>query len=83
MSSASLKSERLSAGSSRWRSPSAVRKDQPIPSTSTVGPRLPAGSQPRFTAKARMRISPTQKVGTEKPRTESAMISRADALSGR
>jgi len=36
-----------------------------------------AGSQPSITEKNMMSISPTQKVGSEKPRIEPAMMVRA------
>ena len=40
------------------------------------------GSQPSCTANTMISISPTQKVGSEKPRMLPAMIVRATALSG-
>ncbi|WP_456316609.1 hypothetical protein [Teichococcus aestuarii] len=52
-----------------------MRKDQRRPSTSTVGPRPVEGSQPSCTANTMISISPTQKVGSEKPRMEPAMTS--------
>ena len=72
---ASLNSARLRAGSSRWLSPSWVRKLQAIPPTVTVSPRPPAGSQPSDTANVKISTRPTQKVGTEKPRIDSPMMS--------
>ena len=80
---ASLKRERFSAGSSEMR---AAVEGQEAPADAEHADRRrrgsPAGSQPRFTAKVRIRISPTQKVGTEKPRIETPMISLASGLSG-
>ena len=83
ISMASLNRLRLSAGSAMKRSPSQVRNDHPTPNTSIVGPRSPAGSQSRLTAKVRIRISPTQKVGTENPKTDTAMMALETGLSGR
>ncbi len=69
-----LNSARFSAGSSRWRRPSTVRKLSGTPSTLTVSPRPLAGSQPSLTANTMISISPTQKVGSEKPRMETVMM---------
>ena len=80
--SASLNSDRLSAGSSRCFRPSSVRKLQPMPNTSTVGPRLPAGSQPSHTEKVRMSTRPTQNVGTENPSTDTPIARRENGCSG-
>ena len=54
-----------------------------VPRMSTVGRAPPAGSQPSETAKVRISMSPIQKVGTEKPRIEKAMIDFESALCGR
>ena len=48
-----------------------------------VSPRPPEGSQPSCTAKIMISISPTQKVGSEKPRIEPAMMVLPAGLSGR
>ena len=56
-------------------SPLAVKKLHSMPMKSMVSPRLPAGSTPSVTAKAKISNSPIQKVGTEKPSTEIAMMS--------
>ena len=83
MISESLKSARLIAGSSAYLRPSQLKIDSCSPSTSVVGPRPVDGSQPSVTAKIRIRISPTQKVGSEKPRIEPAMMDFDNTLCGR
>src|SRR5438034_5115293 len=69
-----LKSARFAAGRARWRRPSGVRKLTGIPMRFTVGPRPDVGSQPSHTENTKMSISPTQKVGSENPRIEPAMM---------
>ena len=73
----------LSAGITRCLSPSAVRKDHGTPNSSRVWPRPVDGSQPSCTANTMISISPTQKVGSEKPRMEPAMMLRAENEFGR
>ena len=80
---ANLNSARFKAGRNRCAQPFSVRKLHSTPSSVTVAPRPPAGSQPSVTAKVRISTSPTQKVGTEKPRIDSAMMPLASALPGR
>ena len=53
-----------------------------MPSTSTVSPRPVEGSQPSCTANTMISISPTQKVGSEKPRMLPAMMALLIGLSG-
>ena len=74
MISESLKSARLMAGSSAYLQPSQLKIDSCSPRTSVVGPRPVDGSQPSCTAKIMISISPTQKVGSEKPRIDPAMM---------
>src|SRR5437773_3235333 len=74
MTSDKLKSARFAAGRARWRRHSSVRKLKGIPRTFAVGPRPEVGSQPSHTENTRMSISPTQKVGSENPRIEPAMM---------
>ncbi len=81
--SANLNSARLMAGSNMCWRPSSVRKLHSTPNRLAVAPRPPAGSQPSWTAKAKISTSPTQKVGTEKPMMEAAMSSFAAGLFGR
>src|ERR1043166_7255610 len=83
ISSESLNSARLSAGMSRCCSPSQVRKLTGIPANSTVCPRPVDGSQPSCTENTMISSRPTQKVGSEKPRIEPAMIVRAANECGR
>ena len=78
-----LKSARFSAGIAIWARPSRVKKDQRVPRISTVSPRPVEGSQPSWTAKTMMSISPTQKVGSEKPRIDPAMMALEPTLFGR
>ena len=75
----SLNNERFSAGSSRCLHPSAVNTLTP---SGPTGPRPPEGSQRISTEKNRISSSPTQKVGTEKPTTEQAMIAWLERASG-
>ena len=76
----SLNSDRFNAGSSRYFQPSAVNTLRP---SGPTGPRPPDGSQRISTEKNRISSSPPQKVGTEKPTTEKAMIARLERASGR
>ena len=78
-----LNSARLQAGRTMWRSPSIVRNDHCTPSTATVAPRPVLGSQPSWTAKTMISISPTQKVGRLKPRMLPAISARAPGELGR
>ena len=80
MISDSLNSARLIAGRSAYLNPSQLKIDSCRPSTSVVGPRPVDGSQPSCTANTMIRIKPTQKVGSEKPRIDPAMIAFAPAL---
>src|SRR5262245_42424360 len=82
MTSESLKSARLSAGRNAYLNPSNVNIDSENPNTSLVGPRPVDGSQPSCTANTMMSTSPTQNVGSEKPRMEPAMMSLLAFLSG-
>ncbi len=82
MMSAMLSSARVKLGNSRWRSPSIERKLTGTPRNSAVGPRPLEGSQPRNTANTMISIRPTQKVGSEKPRIEPAMMVRPAKDSG-
>ncbi len=54
-----------------------------MPNSSRVCPRPVLGSQPSCTAKTMISISPTQKVGSEKPRMDPAMMLRPENESGR
>ena len=81
--SESLNSARLKAGSSRCSRPLGIRNDHAMPNTSTVSPRPLTGSQPSCTPNTMMSISPTQKVGNEKPRMEPAMMIRPASECGR
>ncbi len=58
--------------------PVKVGKDQSIPKISTVGPRPPAGNQPKLTANVSININPTQNEGTEKPNTDAPIINFAN-----
>src|SRR5690606_15029247 len=49
----------------------------------STGPRPPAGTQPSITANSMMSISPTQKLGSEKPSTDPDMMPRDRKFSGR
>ena len=71
------------AGSSAYLSPSQLKMDSFSPRTSVVGPRPVDGSHPSVTAKIRIRISPTQKVGSENPRIDPAMMVFDTTLCGR
>ena len=53
-----------------------------MPSTLAVAPRPVDGSQPRLTANTMISIRPTQKVGSEKPRIEPAMMVLETRLAG-
>ena len=83
MTSESLNSDRLIAGSSRCDNPSRVRKLTSTPSTGTVSPRPVDGSQPSMTANSMIIMMPTQKLGRLKPRIEPAMMVRDHPASGR
>ncbi len=65
-----------------WRRPSIVKRLDSIPSNVAVGPRPVDGSQPSMTAKIMIKTNPTQKVGSEKPTIEPAMIVREEMASG-
>ena len=53
-----------------------------MPISGTVSPRPVEGSQPRITANTMMNINPTQKVGSENPRIDPAMIDLDATVSG-
>jgi hypothetical protein len=53
-----------------------------MPSQVPKSPRPVEGSQPSITANTMISISPTQKVGSEKPRIEPAMMARLAGDSG-
>ena len=79
--SAILASDRLMAGRMRWRQPCIVVMVSGMPSTLTGSARPEAGSQPSHTAKVRISIMPSQKLGSEKPSTELERMPRPSSLS--
>ena len=78
-----LNSARFSAGKNRCDSPFQVNRLDWIPMKVPSWPRPVEGSQPSSTAKIRISINPTQKVGSEKPKIEPAMMVLETGLSGR
>ncbi len=78
-----LKSDRLIAGRMTWLQPSCVTSEVDRPRNEPTSPRPPDGRTPSSTAKVMIRSMPIQKVGTEKPSTEKAMIALAPADCGR
>ncbi|MNV56278.1 hypothetical protein D3C71_1485520 [compost metagenome] len=72
----------VAAGRARLNQPSSVSTLSCREPMLTVCPRPPAGTHPRITANTMMSIRPTQKLGSEKPRTEPVMIARDPAALG-
>ena len=66
----------------RCRQPSSERKLTRTPKNWVVGPRPFDGSQPSITENTMISIRPTQKVGSENPRIDPAMIERPETELG-
>src|SRR5690554_1914152 len=83
MMRAHLATAMVMAGRIRFLRPSQLNRLSATGPNCSTGPRPPAGTQPSMTANSMISMSPTQKLGREKPSTEPDMMARAGRLSGR